>query len=268
MSESDIIEGEVIDASPAPTPGTSMVAAANPYMSMAQTVISTGRGIEQLERLLDLQLRWDAEQARRAFFAAMAEFKKQPLTVSKDRENKQYDSRYTSLGNLVGTVSEAMAPFGLTADWEIDQGDQIEVTCVLSHSAGHSKRVKLQGPPDDSGKKNDLQKVKSTLTYLRGATFEAVTGVASSDSVGVNLSDDGNGTSNSNEAISPEQVKVLQDLIDAYVSNAGKFMDWIRGAADMKHVKELADIPASRFQFIHDQLGRIRAQKIQENGNG
>ena len=48
----------------------------------------------------------------------------------------------------------------------------------------------MSGPPDDSGKKNPLQQIKSTITYLEIATFEAVTGIAASDAG----DDDGNGT--------------------------------------------------------------------------
>lgn len=273
MSEPNIIEGEVIDASPAPA-GTSMVAAANPYMTMAQTAMTTGRGMEQLEKFLELQMRWDAEQARRAFVAAMASFKAEPIEILKSKlvefdtnDGKTTSYRHAPLAAVVDGVVSALGKHGLSHRWDVKQeGGQITVICILSHRDGHTETVTMNAAPDASGKKNSIQQVSSTVTYLQRYTLMAATGVAAKD-----MDDDGvtGGSAGAEQdTITPEQVKVLGDLIDAYVANAGKFMDWIRGAADMKHVKELADIPASRFQFIHDQLGRIRAQKIQENGNG
>ncbi len=106
--------------------------------------------------------------------------------------NKQYGSWYTSLGNLVNTVNAALGEHGLSASWEIEQGELIAVTCVLEHLQGHSRRVRIEGPPDTSGSKNTLQQIRSTLTYLKGATFEAVTGIASRAG---NLDDDGTAAS-------------------------------------------------------------------------
>lgn len=186
------VSGEVLDSMPANQPHA-LAVADNPYMAMASRALELGK-VEQLDKLLDLQFRWEAEQARKAFHTAMAAFKESPLLITKDKENKQYSSMYTTLGNLVNTASEAMAPFGLSADWNIEQGEKvIKVTCTLSHAAGFSKSVTLESPPDTSGAKNSIQQIKSTVTYLRGATFEAVTGLASQESAGINPADDGNG---------------------------------------------------------------------------
>jgi hypothetical protein len=46
----------------------------------------------------------------------------------------------------------------------------------------------LSSPPDTSGAKNPLQQIKSAITYLEGATFQAITGIVASDE-----DDDGNG---------------------------------------------------------------------------
>ena len=157
-------------------------------MQMISAAIESGKDLAYVERLMELERTWKADKAREAYHLAVTQFKSQPITVTKDRTNKQYQSRYTSIGNMVSTVNAAMAPFGLSARWDIEQGDEITVTCILSHTLGHSESVPMSGLPDDSGKKNDLQKIKSTVTYLKSATFEAVTGIVSTDSP----DDDGN----------------------------------------------------------------------------
>jgi hypothetical protein len=175
-----------------PGPITYMPAPEMTPMQMLQIAVSQGADLERIQKLMDLQDRWEAKQALHAFNAALAAFKKNPPVIVKDLMNKQYTNAwYTSLGNLVNTTNAALGEHGLSASWQIEQGETvIAVTCILEHVLGHRRQVRLEGPPDTSGSKNTLQQIRSTLTYLKGSTFEAVTGIASR--VG-NQDDDGNG---------------------------------------------------------------------------
>lgn len=189
------LEGEVLDHMPAVATdqtGTALAHQANPYLGLIETMVSRGGDLSNLDKMLDLQIKWEANEARKAYHEAVAAFKAEPPKVYRDKENKQYSSRYVSLANMVNTVNAALSVHGLSARWDADQSGQIKVTCTLSHVQGHSESVSLSGPPDTSGAKNNLQQIKSTLTYLKLATFELVTGVASEEG---NLDDDGNGAS-------------------------------------------------------------------------
>ena len=159
-------------------------------MSMLAVAVQKGMDVATIKDLMDLSDRWEKNEARKAYAVALAEFKANPPTVYKDKKNTQYDSMYTTIGNLVNTINTELSKHGLSARWDIDQSAGIKVTCVLTHRAGHSESVSMSGPPDDSGKKNPLQQIKSTVTYLKIATFEAVTGTASANG---NVDDDGNG---------------------------------------------------------------------------
>lgn len=193
MTDNTIHEGEVLDSMPAvQSVPQQMVATSDPYMGMAQMAMSQGK-IAEMKELLAMKREWDAEEARKLFISAMAKFKAKGLIVGKDKENKQYGSMYTTLGNLVNTASGIMAEFGLSIDWEPDHSKQgqIGITCTLSHEAGHKKSVTMHAEPDKSGAKNPIQQMKSAATYLRGLTFELVTGIATSESAGINRDDDG-----------------------------------------------------------------------------
>lgn len=180
-------------------------------MEMLNAAIERGDGLDKLERLMDLNDRWEKAQAKKAFAEAKTAFKANAPTIIKDMENKQYGSTYSSLGNVVNTVNEALSKYGLDASWEFDQGDkEIKVTCILTHLLGHSERVSLSGPPDTSGAKNPIQQIKSTTTYLKLATFEAVTGVASKAG---SADDDGNGAGRS-ATITEEQAADLKTLME------------------------------------------------------
>ena len=189
---------------------------------LIQVAVQQGHDLEKIEKLMDLERRWKADQAREAYYLALTEFKKQELTVTKDKHNLQYGSMYTSIGNLVNTVSAVMAPFGLNANWEIDQENIITVTCILTHTLGHSERVSMSGPPDETGKKNQLQQIKSTITYLKSVTFQAVTGVVSQDDV---ADDDGNSTTN---LMSESEVADLDALISEVGADKAAFLKYCK----------------------------------------
>lgn len=210
----DVIEVQVTDAMPVCAPPTSLVSHSNPYLPMIDRFLQGGGDIEKLDKLLDLKERWDRSEAEKAYNAAKAEFKANPPDVYKDKVNKQYDSKYTSIGNMVNTVSAALSPHGLSASWDIDQTDpkNIKVTCILAHTMGHRESVSMSGPPDETGQKNALQKIKSTITYLKLATFEAITGVASKEG---NLDDDGAAASSDN---TEENMAKVADFESAFVA--------------------------------------------------
>lgn len=204
-------------------------------MSMLQSARSQGASLEQMQQLMEMQFKWEENEARKAYFKAVAEFKMEQIVVSKDKKNSQYGSRYTGKGNLVNTVNPILAKYGLSANWSIDQSGGITVTCVLSHSQGHSEQVTMSAPPDKSGAKNPIQEIKSTKTYLEIATYESVTGVASFDDPGDN---DGNGATA--KLINAAQIKALDKLITEKEADKAAFLHHFG-------IEKIDDLPINKF---------------------
>ncbi len=226
--------------------GSHEVVAITP-MHMLQVAVEKGHDLEKIEKLMELERRWKADQAREAYYIALAEFKKEQITVTKDKRNDQYGSMYTTIGNLVNTVNAAMAPFGLNARWSIDQSEGIAVTCILSHTLGHSESVTMSGPPDESGSKNKLQQIKSTVTYLESSTFQAVTGVVSQDG---NADDDANSSA---ETISEKQVANLEALMSEVSANKAAFLK-------VCQVQSFDQLPAAQYAGAVQRLEQKRKQ--------
>lgn len=193
---------ELMPMEPKPAREPQRVQAITTPSDLLAMAVSQGADLDHLRQLMDLKDRHEATEARKAFHQALAAFKESPPIITNDRTNKQYGSTYSSLANLVNNVNKELSPHGLNARWDIEQGQQIKVTCILAHALGHQESVSLSGPPDDSGAKNKLQQIKSTLTYLKGATFEAVTGVAT---IPGNLDDDGNAAGKKQKAGDPQR---------------------------------------------------------------
>jgi len=217
-------------------------------MHMLQSAVEQGHDLEKIEKLMELEKRWKADQAREAYYVALAEFKQEPLTVTKDKINDQYGSRYTGLGNLANTINAAMAPFGLNASWDFDQSEGIKVTCILAHTLGHTQSVSLSGPPDKSGSKNELQQIKSTVTYLEGATLQAVTGVVSQD----NADDDGNGSVATITDDQAADMTALMDEISLSPTRRKAFLAWAK-------IKEVSEMPVDDYAHAIKYLRKIGA---------
>lgn len=278
-TETTPIDGEVLDSMPAAQPvqptSTALAPASNPFQQMAVVAMEKG-AMDQFEKLLDLQLKWDAEQARKAFVAAMASFKAEPIDIRKTKAVGYSTSdggfvgyKHATLADVVDGVVSALGKHGLSHRWDVKQeSGQITVVCIVAHRDGHSESVEMFAAPDNSGKKNAIQQVASTVAYLQRYTLMSATGVAARDMDDDGVAGGAPADQPPPELITADQVKILSDLIEAYVPRPDKFMDWIRSAKDMAHVQKLEDVPAYRFETIHTQLASIRKQRNKDESNG
>lgn len=151
---------------------------------------------ETMAKLLALQERWEASQARKAYVIAMTAFKREAPSVLKKSDRVDFTSargrtsyNYANLGSIVQEITATMSKHDLSASWETSQDDKGNVTviCHITHSAGHRESVALSAPPDESGNKNKIQSVGSTVTYLQRYTLLAALGLATGED------DDGRG---------------------------------------------------------------------------
>lgn len=174
---------QIVEMSAQPVAPLENKAAATPA-DIVLYAMQKGADIAQIEKFMDLQMKWEADQARKAFVADMAEFKKSPPEIIKDKQVALSGTSYThaTLGNVTEAIVAALARCGFSHRWDTEQnGANIVVTCILTHKLGHSERTSLSAGKDDSDKKNSIQQMASTITYLQRYTLLAATGVATKD---------------------------------------------------------------------------------------
>ena len=169
----------VSNAANAPTP-----------MDLLRIAMTKDADIDKLTKLMELQERWEAKEARKAFVGAMSKFKLNPPQIAKNKQ-VSYEGRggsstsywHATLDNVVDAVTKGLSAVGISHSWKTEQEKDglITVTCVLTHELGHSETIRLSGFPDDSGSKNKIQAVGSTVTYLQRYTLLAGTGLATKD---------------------------------------------------------------------------------------
>ena len=150
--------------------------------------LDNGADLDRLEKLMALQHRWEADQARKAYAEDMARFKFKPLSIYKDKHVRfktstgvtEYD--HATIGNVCEVIISALAEFGFSHRWQPTQADgQVIVECIITHRLGHSEITRLQASPDSSGGKNGIQSIMSAKTYLERHTLLSAVGMATKD---------------------------------------------------------------------------------------
>lgn len=225
------MSGEVVTMDRPP----SVPAAVTP-MQMLSMAVERGADLAMLEKLMDLQERWEKNEARKAYVAAMAAFKANPPELQKNKHVKFNTTEYdhATLDHVCDVVGEALAAHGLSHRWEVEQGEheRITVACILTHTLGHSERVSMSATPDKSGSKNPIQAIGSAITYLQRYTLLSATGLAAKGQ-------DSDGRADV-DTITPEQKDELIALMKETSADTRKFLDYLR-------VDTLDDLPASQF---------------------
>ena len=199
--------------------------------------------IEKMEQLFNLQLRWEENEAKKAYHQAVASFKAEAVDIVKNKRVSYRTDKgvteysHAELGQVVNTVTPLLSKHGLSSHWEYSQQDsRIRVTCFLTHEMGYEKSTSLEAAPDTSGGKNSIQAIGSTTSYLERYTFLAMTGLASRDQ-----DDDGKGSNRPEvQLITESQVMDLLGLMKEVNADEAKFCTYYR-------ISDVAELPASKF---------------------
>lgn len=231
-------EAQTLDLSPAgalvpderSASGMQMATTAPPMptnQAMIAQAIASGN-IDVIGKVMDYQERWDRMQARKAFDAAIAAAKAEIPVISKNRTvdftgktGIRTHYKHEDLAEIARTVDPILARHGLSYRFRTtsDINQPVAVTCIVSHAAGHYEENTLSGPRDDSGNKNAIQQVGSTITFLQRYTLKAALGLAAA------ADDDGRGAGGNLDEpqyITAEQAKAIEDRCAAEGVNVDK----------------------------------------------
>ena len=96
---------------------------ANTPAAMIQLALSQGQDLDKLEKLLELQIRYEENEAKKAYHAAMAAFKANPPEIEKNKHVEYQTSKgkteykHASLDNVCKKINQSLSPHGLHATW-------------------------------------------------------------------------------------------------------------------------------------------------------
>ena len=193
--------------------------------------------IDKMERLLEMQERVHARNAKAAYYSALADMQPNlPAIIErggiKDRTGN-IQSTYALWEDINDVIKPILSASGFALSFKCRRTDnEIIVTGILSHREGHSEETELSLP---SGSKNAVQAVGSSTQYGKRYTASALLNLTT-----VGADDDGHDGGNA-ELVSIEQLDELLRRASEVGADLEKFC---------KHMKVvgLAQLPASKYE--------------------
>ncbi|GAC1572593.1 MAG: hypothetical protein NVS3B5_01510 [Sphingomicrobium sp.] len=228
-------------------------ASPNP-VSIVERAIERGITGADLKEIMDLQERYEANQARKAFDIAMAQAQADMPLIVKNRlvnyPSQKSPTGYVTykhedLAEVIETIRPVLHKHGLAHRFRTSQnGDHVQVTCLIT-GHGHREETTLSSTRDISGGKNNLQEIASTVTYLERYTLKAALGLAASHD------DDGRASEGGNSTITALQLKELEAMAQEVGADVDK-------ACKALKINSLAEMPSKVFDRAKAKLEAMR----------
>ena len=246
---------------PVPAAGEILAITTPTPADLLRMAIEKNANMDNVLKLAELWERWELNEARKAYVAAMTEFKKAGVQILKNKhvefpaKDKQGNSvivayDYATLDHVCNIVIPLLAEHGFSHDWDVDQPDMntIKVTCMLTHESGFTKQTTIKAGPDQTGAKNAIQAIGSTIFYLERYTLLARVGLVANNQDSDGRVIEGTTPANPEAAVKEIQAQCAQLTKAADEEQLTKLFRQFYSAAS-----------AARDQSAQDQL--IRAKK-------
>lgn len=209
--------------------------------------------IDKMERLLAMAERMQMRGAEQSFNAAFTKMQGElPVIVATSVIPNR--GKYERYEDVWRQVEPALTSNGFSVAYKQQADDKrITMTCILSHSMGHSREtpfsVRLGGKADSDTQAD----CKASTTAKRNALLAALNVVIRQDV----FQDEGDPHNDNHERVTQEQADTLRDLCDETKSNRTNFLAWATGAEGGK----FEDIPAVKFDAAISLLNRKKAPR-------
>jgi hypothetical protein len=248
----------VVEMTPEPRRNKPVAVASN--VDIVQAALKSGN-VELYREAVALFKELECMAARKAFDNAMADAKAQIPVIRKNRrvgfEHKNSTDRteysHEDMAEIARTVDPILSQHGLSYRFRVSSviNEPVSVTCVLSHRDGHNEETTLTAGRDDSGKKNAIQQVGSTITYLQRYTLKAALGLAAGQD------DDGQSSEQQAEpvaymppagSITQQQVDFIREALEAKGAASTAFLQWANSKGMFAGRKQrLEELPAQHY---------------------
>lgn len=222
-------------------------------MAMIDRALALNANPDTLERLFALQEQYEKNEARKAFDAAMSDAKGEIGPIRKNRkvdftsQKGRTNYRHEDLAEIARTIDPILRKHGLSYRFRTtaELNAPVSVTCIVSHRMGHSEENILFAGRDESGNKNSIQAVGSTITYLQRYTLKAALGLAASND------DDGRTSEQpADDGPIPEaDAEKLREMIAETGTDIAKFCEYMG-------VASIVEIQRSQYKRAHAALSR------------
>lgn len=208
-------------------------------MAMIERALEIGASPDALEKLMNLQERWQGAEAKRAFGESMVSAQAVMRPISADASNPQTRSKYASYHGLDRVLRPIYSAHGFSVSFDTgptEEPTSIMVIAYVTHKDGHMQPFQIPMPADGKGAKGGDVMTKTHATgaaitygrrYLLGMIFN----------IAVGEDYDGNVPSSDNETLTAEQFRLINELLEKTNSDEGAMLAFVR-ASDLESMSQ------------------------------
>lgn len=213
----------------------SSISAESSAVALIREAITTKADPAQLRELLAVRREWEADEARKIYSAAIAEFQRQAPIIAKLDQGVKGD--YAKLDRIWREIRPLLTGLGLSVTWQVCEikGDGEGAFCHLEghlrHKLGHGEALRFDLPlpglvktSDNRAVTNAAQMMGSAVSYAKRYAMCAALGIVTGD-------DDDAHTASASLTVDESQEKEIVDLLDACRGIDGfeekKFWAWL-----------------------------------------
>lgn len=208
----------------------------NMFEVVARAAADPKLDAEKLMKLLDMQEHIMAKQAEIDFNSALARLdlprivRKGSVAYSDKSGVSKEAFKFARWEDIDKVIRPLLSAEGFTLSFNSDarDGGGAVITGTLSHVGGHSRKASLPLALDNSGGKNNIQGMGSTISYGKRYTATMLLNI-----VTVGEDDDGGGD---DEVITNEQAVEIDLLVVEVKADRERFLKWI-GAFEVQNIK-------------------------------
>jgi len=202
--------------------------------AMIQMAVDKGMPAEQLREFLAARREWEADEARKAYSQAIADFQSRCPIIEKG--DKAHNKAYAAMDRIWRTIRPLLDETGLSIVWTVNANTEygLHIEGEIRHRAGHSVAIAYDLPmPDKVTGQNAAQQMGSASSYAkRYATCAAL---------GIVTGEDDDGLAAGTSYVTKEQADELAALVrNTPQGTLEALLEW--AACD-----SLTDIPASKY---------------------
>ena len=142
--------------------------------------------VDVMERLLAMRTQVKAEQAKEAYYEAMANFQNQCPIIQKtkvvmNKDGKTVRYKYAPIDSIIEQVKEFIKQNEFSYSINTKMNDGITITCQITHKLGHSEISEFSVPIEKDAYMNDQQKVAAASTFAKRYAFCNAFGILTGD---------------------------------------------------------------------------------------
>lgn len=151
-------------------------------MSLLTMAVERGADVGTLERLSVLRDKFMAEEAKNAFFAALAAFQSEIPLIIRRKAGHENRYNYAPLEQIVREVTPLLMKHGFShqEDGVVTDG-WVEAIVTVTHRLGHREEKRFKVPAESKAGMSPQQKYGAAMTYATRYAFCAAFGIRTAD---------------------------------------------------------------------------------------